>query len=262
MHHHHNEGVLGRGRGFRNKEIQQAIDDLKTRYEHLIFDHALNPTLRDSFEDRLDHAKARGRDAERFLDEEMRAFSDLEKKALAKEQKDEIRTQARKRLLEGESFVDQVIGEYRQRIEHYPSVSVHPDADPEICKLFGAMGMLDSRYWGSIETTLRRAFPQAGQLDRMSIEQRFWRLVPSREGRLATDLERYRRVLVAPSASKNEKIHEAQNAIKAVAFFLHDLLDVCERAKMLVSCDDLFESAVNFVNEMIGNFRLKDLKQR
>jgi len=259
---HHNGGVLGKGRGFNKTEYKEALDGLTSRYEHLIFDNALNPSLLESFEDRVRHAKNTGRDPARFLDDELKAFEDLETVTLEREQAISLREEARRRRLAGESFADKVLDEYRQRIEHYPALEIHPDADPEIARLYGAMELLDKRYWSSLETYLRRAFPRAGQIDRMNIEQRFWRFVATRKGRLPEELERYRRTLAAPSASKKEIIRETQEALKSVAFFLHDLLGVCEQALQQVAPGDDVNKALEYIQGMIGDFRIKDLKRR
>lgn len=258
----HNIAVLGKGRGFSKAEVTEIIDDLKAKYECLIFDNALNPDLIDAFEDRLFHAKNTGRDPKRFLEEEKAAYQELESKTQAKQYAMSLRNEARRRRLAGESFADKVLDEYRQRIDCYPAVSIHPDADIEVAKLYGAMTLLDSNHWDALETYLRRAFPQAGQIDRMSIEQRFWRFVPSREGRLPDELERYRRALAAPSASKKEKIREAQEAVKMVAFFLHELLDVCEKAAQQTAPDEDIEKAIIYIKDIINDFRIKDLKRR
>lgn len=254
--------MLGKGRGFNKAEIKEKIDGLISRYELLIFDNALNPTLLESFEDRVRHAKNTGRDPDRFLEEEFKAFKDFEARTMEKERVVSIRNEARRRRLAGESFADKVLDEYRQRIEHYPELDIHPDADPEVARLYGAMEILDQRHWGNLESYLRRAFPRAGQIDRMSIEQRFWRFVATRKGRLPEELERYRRILAAPSATKKEKIREAQEAMKSAAFYLHDLLDVCEQAIQQIPSDDKVEKAQGFIREMIRDFRIKDFKRR
>ena len=258
----HNSVVLGKGRSFSKPEVTEIIDDLKAKYECLIFDNALNPALIEAFDDRLFHARNTGRDPKRFLEEEMAAYQELEAQTQAKQYAQSLRNEARRRRLAGESFADKVLDEYRQRIDRYPAVNIHPDADIEVAKLYGAMTLLDSNHWNALETYLRRAFPQAGQIDRMSIEQRFWRFVPSREGRLPDELERYRRALAAPSATKKEKIREAQEAVKIAAFFLHELLDVCEKAAQQSPLNEDVEKAIVYIGDIINDFRLKDLKRR
>ena len=253
---------MGKGRGFKKAEVIQAIDDLRTRYENLIFDNALNPALIESFNDRFRHAASAGRDPFRFLDEEQAEFKSLEQKTLAKAQTDSIRDEARRRRIAGESFADKVLDEYRKRIDHYPEVQIHPDADPEVAKLYGALNLLDRNHWSAILAFLRRAYPRAGQIDRMSIEQRFWRFVSTRSDRLPEELENYRRALAAPSATKKDRIREAQEAVKSAAFFLHELLDVCEDAHRQTDRGDDVERAIAFILSVIADFRIKDLKRR
>ena len=96
----------------------------------------------------------------------------------------------------------------------------------------------------------------------MNIEQRFWRLVSTRPGRLPEELESYRRSLAAPSATKKEKIREAQEAVKSAAFFLHDLLDVFEQASTQMDPDEPAEKAIEFIRGLISDFRLKELRRR
>ncbi len=259
---HHNEVVLGKGRGYNKAEVTEAVDKLLSRYEALIFDNALNPALIESFEDRLRHAESMGRDPYRFVEEEIEEFKKLEKKTQVKAHADSMRDEARRRRLAGETFADKVLDEYRQKIEHYPEVTIHPDADPEVAKLYGALELLDRNHWGGLLDYLRKAFPRAGQIDRMSIEQRFWRFVPTRKDRLPEELEPYRRSLAAPSGTKKERIREAQEAVKSAAFFLHELLAVCEDARQQTERGDDVERAVSYISEIISDFRVKDLKRR
>ena len=254
--------VLGKGRGYDKAEVTEAVDRLKSKYESLIFDHALNPALIESFEDRLRHARTMGRDPMRFLEEEIAEFKALEKKAEMKAYTESVRDEARRRRLAGETFADKVLDEYRQKIEHYPEVRIHPDADPEVAKLYGALDLLDKNHWSSLLDYFRKAYPRAGQIDRMSIEQRFWRFVSTRNDRLPEELEPYRRALAAPSATKKERIREAQEAVKAAAFFLHELLDLCEDARKQAEQGDDVERAIGFIGDVIADFRIRDLKRR
>lgn len=253
--------MLGK-RGFNKTGYAEELAALHKQYENLIFDFALNPALLDSLDDRVSHARASGRDPERFLEEELKAYKELEAKTHERENAALRRNEARRRRLAGESFADKILDEYRQRIEHYPELDIHPDADPEVARLYGAIDLLDKRHWGCLETYLRRAYPRAGQIDRMNIEQRFWRFVSTRKGRLPEELEPYRRSLAAPSAGRKEKIRDAQEAVKAAAFYLHDLLDVCESASNLIQPDENVKNALVFVRDIINDFRIKDLKRR
>ncbi len=178
-----------KGRGFNKPDVKKAIDTLLSRYRNLIFDNALNPALIEAFEDRLRHAEVMGRDPARFVEEEEAEYRSLEKKTLMKAHSDSLRDEARRRRLAGETFADKVLDEYRQRIEHYPEVEIHPDADSEVAKIYGALDLLDKNHWSPLLEYLRKAYPRAGQIDRMSIEQRFWRFVSTRPGRLPEELE-------------------------------------------------------------------------
>ena len=249
-------------RKLKKAKLEEAFDELRAQYENLIFENALNPTLLRAYDERVNHAVKFGRDPEKFLQEELQAFDDLEAKARNKENAESKLIEIRRRQLAGETFADQVIDEYRQRIEHYPKIRIHQNADLEVAKLYGAMYVLDRKYWGVLEAYLRQAFPRAGQIDRMSIEQRFWRFVATRKGRLPEALEAYRRSLAIPSTSNKERTREAQEAVKSVAFYLHDLLDVCEKASHQAQHTAGIADALEFIQNILSNFRLNDLKRR
>ncbi len=259
---YHNKTVLGKSRKNSKKAITEALDNLADQYNSLIFDHALNPEIIESFNDRRSYARDMGRDMEVFLKEEEEAFRVLEKKALAKSHKAAMQEEARRRRLAGETFADKVIGEYRQKIEHYPALNIHPDADYEISRLYGAMEFLDKNHWTPLLLFLRKAFPGAGQLDRMTMEQRFWRFVSTRPGRMPEELEPYYRALSAPSATEKDRVREAQETIKKAAFFLHDFLDLCERARNKRPPSEEVERAISYIQSIISDFRIKELKRR
>lgn len=254
--------MFGKGRGYNKPEISDALADLMARYRTLVFDHALNPAIIESLEQRLDHARAMGRDAPAFLAEEEAAFQEFQKKVFKKTRADAMKEEARRRRLAGESFADKVLGEYRRKIDHYPQLDIHPDADYEVARLYGALDLLDKEHWTILLNFLRKAFPGAGQLDRMTIEQRFWRFVSTRQGRMPEELEAYHRALSLPSASHKASVREAQETIKNAAFFLHELLDLCEQARAQLPTDDDIQESLNFIKALISDFRLKDLKRR
>ena len=257
----HNRTVLGKGRWYDKKGIRVILDRLVSDYERLIFDYALNPGLLESLNKRIRHAESTGRDPEKFLGEEIKTFKELENKAVENKRIESTINETRRRRLAGETFADKILNEYKMRIEHYPSVYIHQHADPEICKLYGAMRLLDKSHWNALTSYLKRVYPRAGQLDRTNIEQGFWRLISTREGRLPEELEPYRRALAAPISSQKDRIREGREAIKMVAFFLHDLLEIYERGVAIVTPQPEVRDAIDFVYEIMNNFRIGDLKR-
>ncbi len=259
---HHNETVLGKSRKYYKPEISEAFLDLKARYRSLIFEYSLKPEILDSVEDRINSARDLGRDPEKFLKEEEEAYRELENKVVTKSHQAAMQEEARRRRLAGESFADKILSEYQERIKEYPSLDFHEDADYEVVKLYGALDALDKNHWTALLNFLRKAFPGAGQLDRMSMEQRFWRLVSTRQGRIPDELEPYRRALSSPAATEKERVREAQEAIKQAAFFLHEFLDLCEKGHAKTPINEDVEDAVAYIRSIILDFRLRDLKRR
>jgi len=251
--------VLRKRREYDKKGIKVLLDRIVSDYENLIFDYALNPELLEAFNDRVRHAENAGRDPEKFLGEEIRTYKELKQRIAEKKRVESTINETRRRRLAGESFADRILNEFKKRIEHYPSVHIHPHADPEVCKLYGAMHLLDRRHWNFLVSYLRRVYPRAGQLDRTNIEQRFWRLISTREGNIPEGLASYRRALAFPTTSQKSRVREGREAIKMVAFFLHDLLEIYERATALVTPQPEVKNAIDFVYEVISDFRIGDL---
>lgn len=265
-HESYNRFVFGRNRGqnkptYDSHESRDVIKKLISQYESLINDYDLNPSFLESFKTRLDSAKYGGRNVDLFLEEELKEFRSIRQMVQERQRNLQQKAEAMRRNLAGETHADKILEEYKQRIEDYGKVDIHPNADPEVAKLYGAIAYFDSYYWDSLETYLRQAFPQPGQIDRMSIEHRFWRFVSSSEDKVPNALERYERVLGDVAASNNEKLKEAREAIKLLAFFLHELLSVCERAKEQLEPDAHIKNATEYVSKVIEDFRLKSLKR-
>ncbi len=244
------------------KEYDHIINELIVRYRSLIEDKKVNPSLLKSFTSRLDSTMDGGRDVAVFLEEELKEYRSIEQMIQYKEKAIEEQEEMLRRVHEGETTADKVFQDNRQRIAEYPELKFHPDADLEIVKLYGAMHYFDAHHWDVLESFFRQAFPQPGQIDRISIEQRFWRFVSTSNDREPNALERYKRILDTSMASKAEKHKELREAIKLLSFFLHDIIDVFEHAKKIQQPDHQASEAIDYVKNIVRNFRLQSLKRQ
>lgn len=252
---------------FKNKirprpEYRYIVDDLIFRYEKLIAEYSLNSQFLDAFKKRYSDAETRIRNIEGFLEDERKEFDRLERYFRAKREARNGEKNLKKSKNDVGDFADRVLEEQRKRISHYPSLEIHPNADPEVEKLYGALSHFDHLYWPHVESYLRRAFPQAGQLDRMSIEQRFWRFVTSISNRVPAELERYQSILAEKKNLGTDRHREVREAIKSASFLLHELLEVCNRGDKKVPHDEKLSAAMSYVEGIIADFRLKSLKRR
>ncbi|OQX29341.1 MAG: hypothetical protein B0D92_04275 [Spirochaeta sp. LUC14_002_19_P3] len=259
-------GMFGKDRGkgkqnFEWPEYKRLAEELTKRYQVLTADYELDAKFIESFNKRLVSAKYGGRNPEEFFEEELKECHNLEKMIHQKHRDNQMKEDALQRYRDRDTFADKIINDIQSRIENYKAINLHPEADREVVKLYGAMAYFDTHYWDVVETYLRRAFPQPGQLDRMSIEQRFWRFVSSRDDRPPNALEQYKRILETPGTLNGEKAQEVREAVKVLAFFLHELLEVCEKAAQLYGSDARVEEAVQYIKTIIEDFRLKHLKR-
>ncbi|RLW69440.1 MAG: hypothetical protein B6D68_02030 [spirochete symbiont of Stewartia floridana] len=244
------------------KEYDHIINELTVRYTSLIEDNKLNPSLLKSFTSRLNSTKDGGRDIAVFLEEELQEYRNIEQMIQHKENVIQTQEKMLRRVHDGETSADKILQDNRQRIAEYPELRFRPNTDLEIAKLYGAMHYFDSHHWDELESFFRRAFPQPGQIDRMSIEQRFWRFVSTSHDREPNALERYIRVLDTATASKAERHRELREAIKLLAFFLHDIIEVFERAKTVQTPSHQVNEAIDYIRNIIKNFRLQSLKRQ
>lgn len=256
----HNIYVFGRSPKNSNTKYQTAddvrrmINSISARYETLINAKHLKSSYLNGFENRVAHARTTFRTLDRFFDEELEEIKKLEQTVQNKLREQQEKSDPQSGSMN--QIADEIIQKHKETIAAYPALKIHPTADEEVRRLYGAISYLDKHYWAVFDSYLHKAYPQAGQIDRMSLEQRFWRLISPREGRLPEDLERYYQVLVHSSLTI-ERLTEARETIKNVAFFLHDLIQICENAKERYDVTEELKSAIQFVRKIIDDFRLQ-----
>ena len=254
-------GLNNRNKSFYDPVSINEIELIQSRYGTLIDTYNMNSSFLDAFNSRLSSAKAGKRNAEQFLEEETTEYQRIEKMIITKYQDVIEKQEALKRVIEGNTTADKVLNRYKDQIEKYEAMEIYQGADPEVCKLYGAIRFFDINYWDDMETYLRRAFPQPGQLDRMSIELRFWTFVSSNEEKIPDALARYRRVLEDEFSAKTERRESAREAIKLLAFFLHDLQSVIERASQQCKPENKIKEAQKYIQNVIEDFRLQALRR-
>ena len=125
-------------------------------------------------------------------------------------------------------------------------------------KLYGALGYLYKEHWHALSDFLRRY--HSSELS-YNLESRLLRMAVMGADDVPPELERYQFLLSQRGKFTTELFREAQDCIKRASFFLHDLrillVDYRERGVI----DEKVEMAYKFVDNIIQDFRLKDLKR-
>jgi hypothetical protein len=242
-------------------EIQSVIAKIRKKYDEYSVKYFKSKTLKDSFEDRYINALEKRVDVSSFLLAEISAIEELirreeEKAAAAKAAKPEKKP----------GIADRVLEEHRRRIEKYEAVPIHPGARGELCKLLGALVVLEKEHLPNLVPVLRDTAYSMASYDMINLESRLRTLADrDREG-IPTYLVRYIAHLKRFPRSTAVIEREENEFIKESAFFLHDFLTILRRVKE--NYRDLEEdkkatlaTVLDAVEEIIADFRLKDLKR-
>jgi hypothetical protein len=168
----------------------------------------------------------------------------------------------------GRGFADQIIEENRRRIERYPDRALHPDASEEIRRLFGALHALEQEYWPVLSGLLRNTSYSLNTKTMIGLESQLHTLGGDGRDGVAARLERYLARLARFPRDYLMIEKEEKDYIIESAFFLHELEDILSTAKMkhgpVMNEDEKkqLDGIIDYINQMIADFRLKDLKRK
>ena len=245
-------------------EITKVVAKIRQRYDDYIYRYFRPKTVKFAFEERYAEVLQKRMDISTFLMAEIGAVEELIKR-------EEARIVAGPQAEQGrESLSDRVERIYQQNLEKirkYPEINIHPTANEEIKRLVGALNALDNEYWPRLSGILRDTTYSRGSMTLTNLESRLRYLgslgidrVPGALSRYLYHLSRFPRDYPAIDREEKEYILES-------AFFLHDLSDILER--VLANYPRLREEHKQglreigqYVNGMIQDFRVKDLKRQ
>ena len=245
-------------------EITKVVAKIRQRYDDYIYRYFKPKTVKFAFEERYAEVLQKRMDISTFLMAEIGAVEELIKR-------EEARIVAGPQAeQERESLSDRVERIYQQNLEKirkYKEIDIHPTANEEIKRLVGALNALDNEYWPHLTGILRNTTYSRGSMTLTTMESRLRYLgslgidrVPGALSRYLYHLNRFPRDYPAIDREEKEYILES-------AFFLHDLSDILER--VLANYPRLREEQKQglreiqqYVNGMIQDFRVKDLKRQ
>ena len=245
-------------------EISAVISKIRSRYDDLCKKFFKPRRLKEEFENRYLRALRTKVDISNFLLAEISAVEELIKKEERrieaeppKEQQQPVKT----------NFADKIIAEHKQMIEKYPDVSIHKDCNPEVKKLLGALNQLYEEYFPRLHTLLRSMSTSAGVRDLTTLENQLRQLGYLGTERVSTRLTRYYTLLNRFPRDYRAVEREEKDFILESAFLLHDLADTLTAIREqnagrtnlpLADFDEIYQ----YINGMITDFRLKELKRK
>lgn len=248
-----------------DNEIKAALNKIRAEYNKYIVTFYKSAALKEEFEYRYRNACIESRDIEIFLKEEIVVVkslfahqNDLRKEKMAAEEKQRL-NDARKSQPD---FADRVLEKLKKKMLVYPPLKIHQEASYEIEHLYGAINQFEKRYWPQIDRFIQENRNWALRGEKRDFNNELWRFTPSGEDGIPVILEKYCLLLNSQAATLKEISFEAQQCMKEAAFLLNDILWSCKEIASKGIDNSYIEKSLNFVQNVINDFRIKDLKTR
>lgn len=240
-----------------DKELQAALTRIRKTYDDYIISYMTPIDEKTGFEDRYITALHARVDLTRFIKDEIEHLQNL-----IRDKKDE---EGRMKALASrpapgikKGFADKIMEELEKKIESYPEIEIHDDASVEVKKLYGALNELDKTHWRIISGFIRKVHSSTVSYN---LENRLLRMTTEGGEHVPPELERYLFLLKQKGKYSTELFREAQECIKRASFFLHELKHILLECQDRGLMDESVEIAFNYVENIISDFRLKDLKR-
>ncbi len=245
-------------------EIKETVEKIRKKYDEYVFKYFKAQRHKSNFEKRYVDALKAGVDISTFLLAEISAIEELVKR---EESKVMEKTPARPAPA-GQPFVDQILEENRRRIAKYPDLPVHPDAREEVRKLYGALHRLEQEYWPPLYSILRTISSSLNTKITIALETQLHTLGGNSRGGVPARLERYLANLTRFPRDYALLEKEEKDYILESAFFLHELDEMLESATqkhgpVLHDAErKQLTKTLDYIRDVIADFRLKDLKKK
>jgi hypothetical protein len=244
-------------------EVELTIEKILKRYDEYIYRFFKSPRLKSAFEERYFSAVRNGLDLSRFLAVEISVIEELIKKEEENLNQEPSRTDGEPK----KDFADKVLEKLRERIEKYPDVRVHRDANPEIRRLVGALTDLDEKFMPELHDALKNTNYSFNSQVMMNLDSQIRSLGSSSTESVPQRLTRYAALLNVFPRDYKAIDREEKAFILEASFFLHDLLDILLQVRS--DYDSLgtrerrkLDSVVARVEGIVEDFRLKDFKRK
>lgn len=217
--------------------------------------------VKDEFESRYFFAAKYKESMPQFFKNEIEILSDLIKvevdKANQKAKDRDIAIKRRERA-EGGGFADKIMKDFEERIKLYPEMKITSEASIEVKKLYGALQVFEDLHWNSLSKYIKNATPMGRMIDHL--ENDLWLLIGT-ASRNPPVLDKYIFLLERPEPDLQAISIAEQTCMKQVAFFLNDLLELYRKSMGVGKPPANATDGYNYINQIVFNFRLTDLKK-
>ncbi len=246
-------------------EIDRTVEKVVKRYDEYIRRFFRSPRLKSAFEERYFHAVKHQMDMQQFLAAEIDVVEELirreEEKAARKA------PPSAPGAVKKDDFADRILKEFEAKIEKYPEIRIHKDANPEIRHMLGALGVLDSEHIPMLQDALKNTNYAFNTQGMMTLDGQLRSLSSVGTDGISPRLTRYFNLLSVFPRDYKAIDREEKSFILEVSFFLHDLYDILTQVStdlyaMSRAEQGKLQRGKMFIEGMIDDFRLKDFKRK
>lgn len=261
--------MLSNSKKLNKGEIQRVVDKIRKKYDEYTIRFLKSPKLKYAFEHRYVDVLKKGLDIANFLSAEISVIDELIKKEISKLKisADKMEKQSAQ-MKEDKDFADKILEEHKARIAKYKRIEFHKDAKNEICRLLGALNELYITYMPLMQDLAKNTSNRnLRSTDIMEMESRLRVMGGLDADNVSSRLSRYYALLNRFPRDYKAIDHEEKAFILDSAFLLHDFLHILpyseeEDNSQNTSDDDELNTIVKYINQVIDDFRLKDLKRK
>lgn len=268
-----------------SSEIDQALEKIRKLYDDYMVRFIKSRKTRKAFEERYLEALRARIDLDRFLSMEVAIIKQMLAQAEEETQKETARLERIGKIGDPwerrgdagggdtggqgkgkkKDFADRVIEKMKEKAAKYPTVGLDNSELWEVDHLIGGLQKLEREVWPAIDRLYRQLYPNRFDGPRIMLENRLLELAESRMGGIPQVLHPLQLLLGRFPRDYRKIEWEVKQAILRASFFLHTLKGELEKllndSYLAESDRKIVEAGLAYVNEMIEDFRLKDLKQ-
>lgn len=256
------------GKKITSTEIEKAAEKIRKKYNDIIVSYMLSPRIKEGFENRYNEIKKYGFDPLRFLNDEINALKEIEQK-----EKEKINNAAKSINIkpqknennetEKKDFADKILEEIFKKIEKYPTLYIHSNANKEIEKLFGALVDFDKNQWKTYEDIARKYNINKYDSSYVKLEKMLNNFTRIYSGNVTIRLLQYKNMLNSPFSKTGNIDKEEKYCILECAFLIKMLIDAVNE---LIKYSDILQNEkeqllklIEYLDTLIEDFRLKSL---
>lgn len=266
------------------EEIKATVEKIREKYKKIIKEFKKSNSLLEAFEDRYRRVLKTHIDLSAFLLGEIEAVEEIYKNEEKKQKEKALRLEARKSIREENSFADRILKENLEKIQKYDPAVINNKADEEIERLLGAVRTLLVEYWPVIILITKAIYKSS--ISKI-FEDYYHQLIMNYDYKDCPPIAKfYKNALESLYITNSKRVeNERFYIIKETAFLLHDILkslkqlleedsEFLETNKIKMDSYDekikkfnslTYKQAVilviNYINQIINDFRIKELKR-